>query len=199
MALTDPISLTGLSSADSSWAGLINSVLNWRDGQRKVDFLNLSVGYSGIIDSYSEQDLRANFGTAIAAMAQAGASDKTILIWSAGNAHGDPCDPADVAQCENGKVNAVSVEVLPGLVARIPELRGIPSPWWRCGRRDTTNNIPSFLQSLRYRRRLLPRGPRGTDDARLFTAPTRAPTDSGGLRWAEGHPMPRPWSRAGWR
>ena len=119
-----PISLTGLSSADSTWAGLINSVLNWRDGQRAVDFLNLSVGYSGIIDSYSRQELRANFGTAIAAMAQAGAGEKTILIWSAGNAHGDPCDPADVAQCENGQVNAVSVEVMPGLVRRIPELRG---------------------------------------------------------------------------
>ena len=119
-----PISLTGLSSADSTWAGLINSVLNWRDGQRAVDFLNLSVGYSGIIDSYSRRELRDNFGTAIAAMAQAGASEKTILIWSAGNAHGDPCDPADVAQCENGQVNAVSVEVLPGLVRRIPELRG---------------------------------------------------------------------------
>ena len=119
-----PISLAGLSSADAGWAGLINSVLNWRDGQRKVDFLNLSVGYSGIIDSYSRQELRDNFGTAIAAMAQAGASEKTILIWSAGNAHGDPCDPNVVDQCENGHVNAVSVEVLPGLVRRIPELRG---------------------------------------------------------------------------
>ena len=119
-----PISLTGLSSADSGWADLINSVLNWRDGQRAVDFLNLSVGYPGIINSYSRQELRDNFGTAIAAMAQSGAGEKTILIWSAGNAHGDPCNPADVAQCENGQVNAVSVEVLPGLVRRIPELRG---------------------------------------------------------------------------
>ncbi len=119
-----PISLAGLSSADAGWAGLINSVLNWRDGQRAVDFLNLSVGYSGIIDSYSEQDLRANFGTAIAAIAQTGRAEKTVLIWAAGNAHEDPCDPNVVDQCENGKVNAVSVEVLPGLVARIAELRG---------------------------------------------------------------------------
>ena len=119
-----PISLAGLSSADAGWAGLITTVLDWRDGQRAVDFLNLSVGYQGIIDSYSEQDLRANFGTAIAAMAQARPGDKTILIWSAGNAHGDPCDPAVVDQCENGHVNAVSVEVMPGLVARIAELRG---------------------------------------------------------------------------
>lgn len=119
-----PISLTGLSNADSRWAGMINSVLNWRDGQRKVDFLNLSVGFLGIIDSYSEQDLRDNFGTAIAAMAQAGRSEKTILIWGAGNDHGDPCDPADVEQCESGQVNAVSVWVPAGLAARISELRG---------------------------------------------------------------------------
>ena len=119
-----PISLAGLSSADSRWAGRFNTVLNWRDGQRKVDFLNLSVGFPGIIDSYSEQELRANFGTAIAAMAQTGAGEKTVLIWSAGNAHGDPCVPADLAQCENDKVNAVSVEVMPGLAARIAELRG---------------------------------------------------------------------------
>ena len=71
-----PISLAGLSSVDSTWASQITTVLNWRDGQRAVDFLNLSVGHKGIIDSYSEQDLRANLSTAIAAMAQAGAGEK---------------------------------------------------------------------------------------------------------------------------
>ncbi len=122
--LYKPISLAGLASADSSFAGLITSVLNWRAGARKVDFLNLSIGFAGIIDSYSEQDLRANFGTAIAAMAQAGASEKMILIWSAGNAHQDPCAPADLEQCENEAVNAVSVQVMEGLPVRIEELRG---------------------------------------------------------------------------
>ena len=77
----------------------------------------------GIIDSYSEQDLRANFGRAIATMAQAGAAEKTILVWAAGNAHGDEC-AASTDHCENGSINAVSVEVLPGLVARIDELQG---------------------------------------------------------------------------
>jgi hypothetical protein len=119
-----PILLEGLSGVDATWADLSNTVLNWRDGQRRVDFLNLSVGYRGIIDSYSERDLRDNFGSAIAAMGQAGADEKTVLVWSAGNAHGAPCDPAEVAQCENDKVNAVSVDVLPGLAARIAELRG---------------------------------------------------------------------------
>ena len=118
-----PISLGGLASADDTWAGFINTVLNWRDGTRKVDFLNLSVGYSGIIDNYSRQELLANFGDAIAAMAQAGAAEKTILIFSAGNAHGDPCS-APTPNCENDEINAVSVEVLPGLPRRIDALRG---------------------------------------------------------------------------
>ena len=140
-----PISLAGLSSVDSTWASQINFVLNWRDGQRTVDFLNLSVGHSGIIDSYSEQELRDNFGTAIAAMAQAGAGEKTILIWNAGNAHEDPCDPTVVAQCENDKVNAVSVEVLPGLVARIPELRGHSLAVAALRPADAMNNIPEGI------------------------------------------------------
>ena len=117
-----PKSLAGLAGADGDWAKNVSDVLNWRDGTRKVDILNLSVGYSGIIDSYSEQDLRANFD-AIAAMAQ-GSGDKTIFVWAAGNAHNRTCLPADLPQCENERVNAVSVEVLPGLAARISELRG---------------------------------------------------------------------------
>ena len=118
-----PKSLAGLAGADDDWAKNVSDVLNWRDGNRKVDILNLSVGYSGIIDSYSEQNLRANFGDAIAAMAQ-GPGDKTIFVWAAGNAHNRTCLPADLPQCENERVNAVSVEVLPGLAARISELRG---------------------------------------------------------------------------
>ena len=57
-----------------------------------------------------------------------GSSDKTVFVWSAGNAHGDPCYRADFAGspnlCVNETVNARSVEILPGLTARIPELRG---------------------------------------------------------------------------
>ena len=49
--------------------GFVNTVLGWRDGTRKVDILNLSVGFSGIIDDYTQQQLRDNFGDAIAAMA----------------------------------------------------------------------------------------------------------------------------------
>ena len=118
-----PITLQGLAGQDLVWAGLFNYVLVPRPGVPDVDVLNLSIGHPGIIDSYSEQDLRANLGQTIATMAQAGAEEKIILVWAAGNAHGDEC-AASTDQCENGMINAVSVEVLPGLVARIDELQG---------------------------------------------------------------------------
>ena len=119
----NPISLAGLAASDNGWATEIGTVLNWRSGSRKVDILNLSVGYDGLIDIYSEADLRANFGSTIAAIAQTGSTDKTIFVWSAGNANGDSCE-ATHANCVNGQLNAVSVSVLPGLVARIAELQG---------------------------------------------------------------------------
>ena len=119
----NPISLGSLSSSDSTWTTIINGALNWRSGARAVDFLNLSVGYEGIINNYSESEIRARFTNAITAMAQAGASEKTVLVWAAGNAHGDSCAAGD-SNCQNLAINAVSVEILPGLMARIPELRG---------------------------------------------------------------------------
>ena len=129
----NPVSLAGLSGESASWAQEINQVLTWRNGQKRVEILNLSIGHKGLIDAYGEADLRANFGQALTAMAQAGASEKAILVWSAGNAHGDPCDPSVMTNnCVGGSVDppslgtvdAVSVEVLSGLAARIAELRG---------------------------------------------------------------------------
>ena len=123
-----PISLQGLAGEDPVWAGVFNVVLVPRPEVPEVDILNLSVGYSGIIDSYTEEDLRANLGQAIARMAQADAEEKIILVWAAGNAHGRRCAPT-TEHCEANEsneyaINAVSVEVLPGLVARIEELQG---------------------------------------------------------------------------
>ncbi len=123
-----PVSLAGLDSGDDVWAGWLSRALEWNSGGRTIDFVNLSVGYHGIIDQYSEQQLRDNFGDAIAAIAQSGASDKTVFVWSAGNAHGDPCDAADFPNhpelCAGDAVVAKSVEVLSGLPARISQLRG---------------------------------------------------------------------------
>ena len=117
-----PFSLNSLAFAESRWSTIIDTAFGWRDGTRAVDFLNLSVGFMGIIDNYSETDLRDHLGDAIEEMAQTSSTEKTILVWAGGNAHGDPCtDTTD--NCVNGRIDAVSVEILPGLVARIPELR----------------------------------------------------------------------------
>ena len=188
------ISLAGLAGADARWAGYLNHVLAWRDGVRKVDFLNLSVSYRGIIDSYSERDLRQNFGSAIAAMAQAGASEKTVLVWAAGNAHGKLCDLSETGYCENGAINAVSTEVLPGLAARIPELRShmvavvalsptgeIASFSNRCGIvADFCIAAPGEEVTVAYF------GSREGDIIRSFATPRE-------------RLLPRPWWLAGWR
>ena len=118
-----PISLEGLAGADAETAQNFNQVLRWHDGGRRVDILNLSFGFQGLIDDYGEADLRANFSQAIAAMAQAGVNDKAILVWAAGNSNGDSCETS-VPNCEDGALNAVSPSLLSGLPARIPELRG---------------------------------------------------------------------------
>lgn len=118
-----PVSLQGLASQDVVWAGVFNYVLVPRPGVPDVDILNLSFGYPGIIDGYSEQDLRAYFGRTIATLTQADAEEKIILVWAAGNAHGRRCANT-TEHCENDAINAVSVEVLSGLVARIEELQG---------------------------------------------------------------------------
>ena len=123
-----PISWSVLNAIDDRWATRVRHILGWSSGERTLDFVNVSLGYLGIIEQYGERQLRTNLGDSIAALAQAGSSDKTVFVWSAGNAHGDPCHRVDFASspslCVDGIVNAKSVEILPGLTARIPELRG---------------------------------------------------------------------------
>ncbi len=118
-----PISLEGLARADAHSARDFNQALTWRDGQRRVDILNLSFGYQGLIADYSEADLRASLPQTIAALAQDGASEKAILVWAAGNSNANTCGPS-VPNCETGALDAVSPSVMAGLAARIPELQG---------------------------------------------------------------------------
>ena len=122
-----PIRLTDQSSVDQIWASRLEQILNWSSAGRTLDFINASVGHLGIIDQYSEHDLRSSFPDSIALVAQADETDKTVFIWAAGNAHDDPCDAADFPNhpdlCVDGRVNARSVEIFPGMPVRIPELR----------------------------------------------------------------------------
>ena len=121
--LYEPVSLAGLSRNNALWTTVFDTITAWRQGSRTIDFLNLSFGNPGILDNYSEPELRQLFGPAIVAMAQKDLEEKIILVWSAGNANGRDCTDS-TPQCVGGKVNAESVEVLAGLAAHIPELRG---------------------------------------------------------------------------
>ncbi len=94
--------------------GIAFSRLNGR-----VTAVNCSFGVPGNIEDFDAQELRERFPNAIAAMAQAdaAAAERTIYVWAAGNAHGE-IGP------DGSPVSASSVEPLPGLSVRLPELRG---------------------------------------------------------------------------
>ena len=120
--LYEPIELSELSGAARFFAEAIGEITDWQHGSRSIDFLNLSLGVSGIIENYSEEVLREHFEPTVAAIAQEGVEDKVILVWAAGNSNGVKCD-IPISQCVDGAVEASSVELLTGLAARFPELR----------------------------------------------------------------------------
>ena len=119
-----PVEAESLATYDAEDAAVYEQALSWRDGARRVDILNLSFGYQGVIDRYTEQELRDYYSATLAALAQADAEEKAILVWAAGNSYGDSCDPS-IAECSKyGAVRAVSPNLLAGLPAFIEELRG---------------------------------------------------------------------------
>ena len=118
-----PVPLEVLAERDGWLAGVFHEVLSWREGDRRVDILNLSFSYHGLISQYTEDDLRANLPRTLATLAQGDAAEKAILVWAAGNLNGFPCQPG-AAGCPNGRLEADSVTLLPGLMARIGELQG---------------------------------------------------------------------------
>lgn len=114
------ISLARLGEIDPTTANVFAKALS-----RNVDILNLSFGVPGIVekDNYKAAELRMYFGQTIAALEQRGRAEKTILVWAAGNANGRTCRMG-TPNCVGGTIDASSIEVYPGLVARIEALRG---------------------------------------------------------------------------
>jgi len=112
-----------LDEFDAEIAEKLRTVLDWRDGERRVDFLNMSLGTHGIIDGYTETELRNVYDRSIAVMAQQGVDDKTVFVWAAGNEHGTRCVPSQPYCLSNGIV-AASPSLEAGIPARISELRG---------------------------------------------------------------------------
>ena len=117
-----PRSSGGLESTADRFAGLLGEIIAWRDGTGRIDFLNLSLTVPGLIERYSEADLREPMKPLVEIMAQAGAEEKLVFVWGAANSNGDMCDPA-LPECVDGRVVASSVSLLPGLAARFPELK----------------------------------------------------------------------------
>ena len=85
----------------------------------RVTAVNASFGLPGNIEGFDAEALRDRFPNVIEAVAQKDtpASQRTIYVWAAGNARGEIKPDGSL---ESGS----SVEIVAGLPARIPELRG---------------------------------------------------------------------------
>ena len=101
----------GLFARDKADAEFFKSVLS-----EDIDILNLSfpsAPFPGTIDDYKKSRLQKNYDQTVAALAQKGKEEKTILVWSAGDV-----DPS------RGQTPGSSPQLMAGLPARIKELRG---------------------------------------------------------------------------
>ena len=114
---------------DAGYGALYSYVLD--DG---VDILNLSFGFQGLVEHYSEEAIRNAFSDTIEVWEQADAEEKSILVWAAGNANDHIChigtDNCVGSDRENsrgergGALNASSPSVTAGAMAFVEELRG---------------------------------------------------------------------------
>ena len=119
--LYDPIRIDELPGTGEYFAETFDEILAWRFGSTGIDFLNLSLGVSGIIENYGEEVVREPFASLVASMVQEGAEDKVVFVWAAGNSHGTMCD-IPITQCVDGAVEASSAGILSALAVRFPEL-----------------------------------------------------------------------------
>ena len=120
-----PTTLSSLDSEDASYAALLTRGLGLLGGS---DVVNMSFTYSGLVESYSEAELRVALTSTIRAAAQGStpAKNRGLIVHSAGNNHGKSCDPATARvgdTCSGGRLVASSPNVDAGLMARISELR----------------------------------------------------------------------------
>lgn len=124
----NPITLEQLRNFDEGQAGQFGAALAPEHG---VDILNMSFSLQGLIENYDPAALSAALNDTIATAAQRGRedADKTLLVWSAANHHGDPCS-AGTANCIDvdpvsgeGEIDASSPGVLNALPVYVEALR----------------------------------------------------------------------------
>ena len=117
----EPISVSELPGTAEYFVDTFSEILAWRYGSQSIEFLNLSLGVSGISESYSEEVIRESFAPLVPVMLQEGSDKKVVFIWAAGNANGLACE-VPVPECVDGAVEANSASILSGLSAHLPEL-----------------------------------------------------------------------------
>ena len=120
--LYDPIRIDELPETAEYFAEIFEEILAWQFGSRRIEFLNLSLGVSGIIENYGEEIVGEPFAPLLPVLLQEGADEKVVFVWAGGNAHGTACD-LPIAQCVDGAVEASSIDLLPGLAVHFPELQ----------------------------------------------------------------------------
>ena len=120
--LYDPIRIDELPETAEYFAETFEEILAWRFGSERVEFLNLSLGVSGIIENYGDEIVEEPFAPLLPVLLQEGAEEKVVFVWAGGNAHGTACD-LPIPQCVDGAVEASSIDLLPGLAVQFPELQ----------------------------------------------------------------------------
>ena len=107
-----PIPISQLPAEAEYFAEAFKEILAWRSGSQGIDFLNLSLGVSGIIENYSKEELRDPLAPMVASMLQEGSEEKVVFVWAAGNDNGTKCD-IQIPQCVDGEVEASSANLFP--------------------------------------------------------------------------------------
>ena len=130
-----PITLSGLEGSDANRAALLTHVLGGQGlRDNRPDVVNMSFGFSGLIEKYTGDELRTHFGQtiAVAGQAEVPAAERSLLVSAAGNANEgrtgvcSPDDPRVGSNCVEGKLRATSPDVDSALMVYVPELR----PHW---------------------------------------------------------------------
>ena len=118
----DPVVVDDLTAVDRYVRAYIGPPLARQIEGRRIDFLNMSAAFQGLIQDFSEEDLREHMSKSLNVLGQEQFDDKVVLVLAAGNSNRCGVGP-DLPECLDGQVPASSPDLLAGLPARIPEFR----------------------------------------------------------------------------
>ena len=76
----DPVTVDDLPGIDAFLLQYVGETLDWRHDNQGIDFLNMSLGVTGLIENFSEADLRTRVAAGLAKLAQEDSEEKVLLI-----------------------------------------------------------------------------------------------------------------------